>query len=126
MAKHADANLISRHGIHFKEFNNETEMINYIDLTPSDLYKVSLRLDTFMLYVLTSLNPITWYPLSLNISYQNQIDAKASAIHLHEAPSIIQDSTHRFVTDSDLALLSNIYNKTEIDLKFATIDCGNW
>ena len=52
----------------------------------------------------------------------NLLTSKSDVEHTHAASNIIQDSTHRFVTDAEKAKWDDTYSTTEVDSKVAAVN----
>lgn len=52
----------------------------------------------------------------------NLLTSKSDVGHTHAASNIIQDSTHRFVTDAEKAKWDDTYSTTEVDSKVAAVN----
>lgn len=52
----------------------------------------------------------------------NLLSSKSDVGHTHAASNIIQDSTHRFVTDAEKAKWDDTYSTTEVDSKVAAVN----
>lgn len=52
----------------------------------------------------------------------NLLSSKSDVGHTHAATSVIEDTTHRFVTDSEKAKWNNTYSKTEVDTAISTVN----